>query len=236
MQKTQRIIAGFMPTEFLTQYDFKTHMKKLVIFDYDGVICDSFEAGVVIGKDLDPLFSAEIYRRLFDGNAVHTFANSMNEADLRNWIDTHSRIYHTQPLFPGITETLDALSKLHNLSIVSSNLNPLIDKHSLEQNIRHHFSDIMGSDIAVSKIEKIQMLMDKYEVAPSECIFITDTLGDVREANECGIDIIAVLWGFHDRETLNRGTVAHHADSPHDLPDLIARHFSDSCSCKKASE
>ncbi|MDO8490058.1 MAG: HAD family hydrolase [bacterium] len=213
--------------------------KRLIIFDYDGVICDSLEAGIAVRRENEPAFSTDDYKRLFDGNVIHTVLaqkNGKGQGVIGHFFNSLSKVYHTLPLFSGIDLALEKLSKSHTLSIVSSTINPLIEKHTWAQNIHHHFSDLLGSDVHSSKVEKIRMLMEKYNTSPEECVFITDTLGDIREANTVGIDTIGVLWGFHDRETQNRGKVAHHAESPHELPDLITQHFSKNCSCKKPND
>ena len=44
--------------------------------------------------------------------------------------------------------------------------------------------------------------MREYGVRPGECVFVTDTVGDVREAQELGIRSVAVTWGFHSAERL----------------------------------
>jgi phosphoglycolate phosphatase-like HAD superfamily hydrolase len=48
-------------------------------------------------------------------------------------------------------------------------------------------------------------LVEKYKINKNECIFITDTLGDLIEAKESGVSSIAVDFGFHDKETLLKG-------------------------------
>jgi phosphoglycolate phosphatase-like HAD superfamily hydrolase len=56
------------------------------------------------------------------------------------------------------------------------------------------------------------MIKEKYGVDSGDMIFITDTLGDIREADHEGVPTIAVTWGIHDHEYFNR--------EPHD--NLIA--------------
>lgn len=72
-------------------------------------------------------------------------------------------------------------------------------------NLATYFSDILGADTHTSKVIKLQSLLDKYEVNPQNSVFITDTLGDILESNKVGIRSIGVLWGLHDKETLERG-------------------------------
>ena len=62
----------------------------------------------------------------------------------------------------------------------------------------------MGGDIHRSKVAKIQMILKKHGIKPAEAIFITDTLGDMREAIKCGVLSIGVTWGFHEKERLQK--------------------------------
>lgn len=52
---------------------------------------------------------------------------------------------------------------------------------------------------------------------PKDAVFITDTLGDIREARECDIDSIAVTWGFHERKTLEKGNPIVIVSDPREL-------------------
>ena len=58
------------------------------------------------------------------------------------------------------------------------------------------------------------MLFDEYKLKPDECIFVTDTLGDLLEAKELNIGTIAVTWGYHEEERLKFGH-----------PDIIINNF-----------
>ncbi len=46
---------------------------------------------------------------------------------------------------------------------------------------------------------------------------ITDTLGDLKEANQTGIKTIAVTWGVHQREKLKAGSPTVIIEEPTDL-------------------
>ena len=55
------------------------------------------------------------------------------------------------------------------------------------------------------KTHKFRKVLDELNLKENECIFITDTLGDILEANEVGIPTIAVDFGYHERERLEKG-------------------------------
>jgi len=73
----------------------------------------------------------------------------------------------------------------------------------------HHklscFTEVLGVDFHKSKVEKFKYLFQKYDLKPEEILFVTDTLGDILEANKVHVRTIAVDFGFHDRERLEKG-------------------------------
>ncbi|MFZ3015756.1 MAG: HAD hydrolase-like protein, partial [Minisyncoccia bacterium] len=56
---------------------------------------------------------------------------------------------------------------------------------------------------------------------PKDVVFITDSLGDILEGNECGVKSIGVTWGLHGRETLKKGNPVAIIDDPRDLEGVI---------------
>jgi phosphoglycolate phosphatase-like HAD superfamily hydrolase len=60
-----------------------------------------------------------------------------------------------------------------------------------------------------------------------EVVFVTDTLGDVIEGNEAGITVIAVDFGYHDREMLERGMPYFIVSNYNQLLKLILSIFPD---------
>jgi phosphoglycolate phosphatase len=83
----------------------------------------------------------------------------------------------------------------------------------------------MGNDVHKSKIEKIKMVFAKYNIGPENCVFVIDTLGDIKEATETGVKSLAVSWGFHNRETLLLGNPYKIIDRPEDLPPTLKMMF-----------
>lgn len=69
------------------------------------------------------------------------------------------------------------------------------------------------------------MVFAKYGVNSSNCVFITDTLGDLREASHTGVKAIAVDWGFHSRETLLKGEPFAIIDKPEELESAVSNIF-----------
>ena len=69
------------------------------------------------------------------------------------------------------------------------------------------------------------MIFETYGIGADDCVFITDTLGDMREAKEHAVGTIGVSWGFHPHATLEKGIPFRIVDQPSELPDAIQEYF-----------
>ena len=77
----------------------------------------------------------------------------------------------------------------------------------------------------ISKVIKINGLLKKYGHDPKDALFITDTLGDIRDGTACGVATIGVTWGNHDRETLKKGEPYAIVDTVPELEAEIGKFF-----------
>ncbi len=102
-----------------------------------------------------------------------------------------------------------------------SGITKFLTKHGLIE----YFPDILGRDAHHSKVEKMQMIFDKHGVTAAQCVYITDTLGDMREAQAHNMGTIASSWGVHPRETLERGVPFRILNAPTELPDAVDDYF-----------
>ena len=89
------------------------------------------------------------------------------------------------------------------------------------------FFEKLDGDMIVhnNKTERINNAFEKYGVGPKDCVFITDTLGDMREAASCGIPSIGVTWGFHKKNNLEKGNPFKIAETPEELIEAVADYF-----------
>ena len=80
---------------------------------------------------------------------------------------------------------------------------------------------IIGVQDRFGESGKPDELLKKYGLKKEECIFITDILGDILEANLAGIKTFAVNFGFHDEEVLKKGSPAKIISSFAEIDKLI---------------
>jgi phosphoglycolate phosphatase len=197
-----------------------TNSNSLLIFDFDGVIADSFDAVFKITQLQSPETTREQYAAKFKGNINKT--NPVGKDGHQFDFFSHwEPLVKKQGVFTGMPEAINQLAKSLPLAIVSSTTTKPIKEFLQTHKLYDFFTHILGNDVAHSKVIKINMLLKKTNTKPTAAIMITDTLGDLKEARQTGIHTIAVTWGFHDKTTLAKGNPTAIIDHPHQLPPQI---------------
>lgn len=210
----------------------ETHKKVrgFILFDFDGVIADSFLPAFEVNKMICPHITEAIYRKRFEGN-INDWedpVNSHNE-NCRHDIDFFTEYIPLMKdrvgMVSGMEEIIVKSAELYSLVIVSSTITSPIREFLERYNMTQYFADIMGNDVHASKVEKIKMVFAKYNIGPENCVFITDTLGDMLEAEKTGVGAIGVSWGFQEQETLLRGKPFTIVQKPSELYLAISEYF-----------
>ncbi|OGI60295.1 hypothetical protein A2641_01055 [Candidatus Nomurabacteria bacterium RIFCSPHIGHO2_01_FULL_37_25] len=204
--------------------------KQFILFDFDGVIADSFQPAFEIQKMICPHLTENIYRKRFEGN-INDWEEPVNvhTRECRHDIDFFTeyipRMKNEVQIMPEMKDIIIGLKKNYTLIVISSTITSPIQEFLEEHDLANHFAQIMGNDIHKSKVEKMKIVFEKYAVEAKNCVFITDTLGDMREAEKMGIGTIGITWGFHTPETLLRGKPFRLVEKPKDLLTAVADYF-----------
>lgn len=179
---------------------------RLLMFDFDGVIVDSYDAAFAAAIKQVPTLTEERYKGFFMGN-VYREATKQTGIDTVPHVDdpffqTYIPLLMKSEPTPGIRGALEILSKHFHCVVVSSTINSPIEEYLKKHDMMHFFELVYGADVHKLKTEKIKMAMKKFGLPHSSCLFVTDTVGDIREATRVDVQSVAVSWGFHDREDL----------------------------------
>lgn len=187
--------------------------KKIILFDFDGVIVDSFNIAYESTTKVLGDIGEDVYRGFFKGNIYKSEAvqenTKLNGDDMVTDDDPFFKYYGPALLgidpVPGIKKALRSLGEEYRMVVVSSAINGPIENFLKMHGMLGWFERIYGASVHTDKAVKIRMVFDDFGVVADDCMFVTDTLGDLREASSVGIRSIGVSWGFHTHETLTEG-------------------------------
>jgi phosphoglycolate phosphatase len=179
-------------------------MLKAIIFDFDGVIADTFDLSIGINREVNRFISKKNFRDHHDGNIFEQSVIKFSEEQTEYWLKRYHELAEERHFFP-LKRQIKMFSSKNKLFIISSSAERSIKKYLKLGHADGYFKKILGRDTHRSKIEKFKMIFKKYKIKPSECVFVTDTLGDLREAKKVGVPTIAVTWGYHGKTRLKRG-------------------------------
>jgi len=183
-----------------------------LIFDIDGTLWDSralvaegyniqlkqegLDHLCVTAEDLKPLFG-KVMTQIADVILASIPEESRYDL-MERCMATENRYLEENPChigYPGVKETIEALSKKYRLFIVSNSQRGYpelcMEKLGLTPYIEGH---MCFGDTGTSKGKTIRTLMEKYGIA--DCAYIGDTQGDYEATVEAEVPFIWCTYGF----------------------------------------
>ncbi len=210
-------------------------MKHGLIFDLDGTLVDSLQGiaaslnHALSSSDL-PTHSLEAVRG-FIGNGARVLIQRgvpVDASDAR--IDTVEQAFkqHYEQTwsqgtvaYDGIAELLGSLQKQgFPLAVLSNKPHPFTTAIVAQIFPNIHFAVVLGQRPGIphkpdpTGALEISHLLG---LSPENCTIIGDSTMDIETANAAAMEIIAVTWGFHEREKLKVAGAERMADHPDDL-------------------
>lgn len=205
---------------------------KVIIFDFDGTIADSFEAVLRISHQLAAEFGYPVIQ-LEDAN--HLKSLSSREILKRSNIpafkipfllrrlrkELNREISQLKPI-PGVKAALLALKQRGNrLGIVTSNSCENVTAFLEAQGLTEVF-DFIGSGLVLfGKGRIIQRILKQHKLDPSTVTYVGDETRDIEAARKIGIKVISVSWGFNSSQILAAEKPDALIDQPEELLQVI---------------
>jgi phosphoglycolate phosphatase len=186
---------------------------KVIIFDFDGTLCDTRSNIIVafratmerLGLEMrdEETCGATIGLTLRDG--FKSMYPTLDDTAIDHCVDTYRQIFAERRkelmpnLFPGVKETLEELHKRgHKMTIATSRLTDSLMLFMRHHGIDHYFEYAVGSDSVTNHKphpEPALKTLVAFNIEPSEAIMVGDMPVDVAMAHNAGIRAIGVDYG-----------------------------------------
>ena len=206
-------------------------MTKVLLFDFDGTIADSFENFLDIVQELTvkyklPSFSpdeipslrAQDARSLIKRFNIPFYKIPFMARDMKRMqLEQLSKI---KP-FKGMKDALQQLKDNgYTLGILTSNAEHNV-KLFLKNNKIDVFTYVYSNSSVFGKDKALRRFLRENDLKTDEVIYIGDEIRDIQACTTVGIPIISVTWGFNSKEGLSLYNPHLIANTPKELISLV---------------
>lgn len=207
-------------------------LKRVIIFDFDGTIADSFSTLVTIANELALEFG---YPQVDQEEILRLSKLSSREIIQQSPVPFHKipfvlrrikkelnkNIADLQP-FAGIVRALLSLKKEgYILGIITSNLEENVYQFLYNNNLQFCFDFIYSGTTLFGKHKIINKAIKKHSLQAKEIIYVGDETRDIEAAKKSKIKVIAVSWGFNSPSVLAKYKPDFIVTKPKELTQIL---------------
>ncbi|MFA5858782.1 MAG: HAD-IA family hydrolase [Elusimicrobiota bacterium] len=213
-------------------YPHGGNKKRIVIFDFDGTLAQT----------LYP--SREIINRLADEfgyNKVHEheieYIRGLRPKELLKYLkipgmklpfiakktkaELNKIIHNLKPVETIVKVIFELKNRGYAVAILTSNTYENVSKFC-ENNDIYLFDHVVSESNLFGKSRALKRMLRKIKYKRNEAIYIGDEVRDVQAAKKAKIDVVAVSWGFNNKQTLKKFKPTFVIDDPKELLDILA--------------
>ncbi|MBT3817085.1 MAG: HAD-IA family hydrolase [Candidatus Magasanikbacteria bacterium] len=211
-------------------------MVKLIIFDYDGVIVDSFPnvhsvyqiICEKLGKSCPD--NLEDFKKVYGHSSLECYANLSFTEEERvkgNMMFKEEILKKDAKPFDGIIEVLKELHKSYKLVVISSSYKEEVEQKLEKFGILNLFDFILAKENHIGRFEKtgsIKKVMENLAIKSNEVLLIGDRNVDFIEGEKAGLNNILLVeygWGY-DLKEIPEYTQKVLIKNPIDLLDFVS--------------
>jgi len=202
-------------------------MNKVLLFDFDGTIADSFQNLLEIikslsskydlpkltGKQINALRSRDA-KTIMELLKIPIYKIPLMAHDVRKIQGEHIAKLEAFKDIPKILHKLK--DKKFTLSILTSNKEANVKKF-LSNNHINIFNNVYGDAGIFQKARAIGKFLKKNHYKKDEVIYIGDEIRDILACRKIGIKIVSVTWGYNSKESLIKNKPDFVANTPKEL-------------------
>jgi phosphoglycolate phosphatase len=185
-------------------------MIKMVVFDFDGTLCDNFEEmmdsfdevvekyGCSFGESNKEILKNKGAKAFFESLGVDQEQTKTILEEVRALM---LRKATSLRLFEGVKEIESIKNKGLKIGILSSSPKEYVTD-VLKLNEADFFDFVVFEDNVFGKDKAIKELVDKNGLDPEETAYVGDENRDIEAANKAGVVSVAVTWGYNNEHLL----------------------------------
>ena len=206
---------------------------KVILFDFDGTIADTYQVIANITNQLSTEFG---YKALDEEELLLIKNLSSREIVKRSEISIFKLPFLVRRIrtelkkeiaeLNAISDMVRVLLRLKStgyiLGIVTSNTRENVDIFLNKHGLNSIFSFIQSGTAIFGKHRVLKQVVREHRLKKSDVIYVGDETRDVRSARKSGIAIIAVSWGFNSAEILQEHKPNYLVDRPQQILEAIA--------------
>lgn len=206
-------------------------MIRYLIWDFDGVICDSRDLAFKIHNQL-----TKKYINLPMIHNVYDYAKIMNEGYDESltkyltkekinqyFLEHRETMYNRRMEFKLYSKIIDFIKNNRIPSIIITATYEKLVLDVLRNNGYNEriFSYILGRETEGSKLEKLEKICKKNNIRKDEIVYIGDTLSDVDFCQKANIPIVAVGYGYCPPSIFEKKGILEICNSEEELVNYI---------------
>jgi len=186
-------------------------MIKVVVFDFDGTIADTFP---IVLKNMNKLSDKlglkkiKYTPKLRDKSARELIKDlGISSFKLPRYIKKLKELMKPElgkaKIFRGIKTVLASLHKRYKIGILTTNSEGTV-KEVLKRNKINSVDFIFSDSSVFGKHKKLKKLMRRYKLKKAEIVYVGDEIRDIEACKKINVKIIAVGWGYNSKKALKK--------------------------------
>lgn len=207
---------------------------KLIVFDFDGTIADTYDAFVEIVNSLAGEFG---YKPVNQEELAHYKNLSSREIVRQSKIPLikipfilkrvksalSQKVKQLRPIQDIDTVLFKLKDEGYSLGIITSNAKENVQVFLENNGLRELFDFIHSGTTLFGKHKIIDKVRHQYQLTTEEIIYVGDETRDILAAGNSEVKVIAVGWGFNSPEILKKHHPSAFISHPPDLLRVLQR-------------
>ncbi len=201
---------------------------KLIIFDWSGVISDTFDnwytCAMAIFKQYGaPIISKKRAREEFRQPYMAFYNKFLPDLSHENQKQAYAKAIQrcdTPPIFNGMKELLaDLYQRDVRMAVISGDIQKTLLQEADRFQVRHFFKDILWD--VYHKDETVRKMIRDLQFKPDDVLFVGDSTHEVEVGKKVGCKTCAVTWGYMPKEKLRSLHPDYLVDTTQELEEVI---------------